>query len=199
MGAGVALLSALFASALIPAFTRSWQDRPKELALKRALVEQIATSSTAAILAGRDYFAVTSTQVGGVPLRKRVAVFIKANSTWQVVSSAIGSQLATYFGRTSLSRKWAAYQNAVTWYMAIETRATRHDLDGLFLRLAASLKNLPLSSDQSVDALRTDFLHHGPYNDFDIAHVLQAERDEFETRIVNSNASGYSHGFWIFR
>jgi hypothetical protein len=35
VGALLALLSGVFASLLIPALTRSWQDRPKELALNK--------------------------------------------------------------------------------------------------------------------------------------------------------------------
>jgi hypothetical protein len=42
VGAVLALLSGLLASLLIPALTRVWQDRPKELALKRELVERIS-------------------------------------------------------------------------------------------------------------------------------------------------------------
>src|SRR5215210_1177696 len=39
----------VLASVLIPSLTRVWQERPRELALKRELVERISTLATEAI------------------------------------------------------------------------------------------------------------------------------------------------------
>jgi hypothetical protein len=32
-----------------------------------------------------------------------------------------------------------------------------------------------------------------------LVDTLLAERDQFEARIVSSQAAGFSHGFWIFK
>jgi hypothetical protein len=54
VGAGIAAISAVFASLLIPSFTRVSADRPKELELKRGIVGTIATSSRGAHAGGRS-------------------------------------------------------------------------------------------------------------------------------------------------
>jgi hypothetical protein len=67
------------------------------------------------------------------------------------------------------------------------------DIAGLFHRL------LPLS-DPEAEQARTDFVSdpNFEYDRTELADLLTAERDQLETRIVDSHASGYSHGFWIF-
>jgi hypothetical protein len=199
VGGTIAFLSAVFASILVPAFTRSWQDRPRELALKRALVEQIATASTKAILTGKYYgFAPGRSEA---KLARRVSDYTKASREWQVVSSVIGSQLTTYFGKTSLPYRWQAYEGAVTFYLALETRSEGSSeiwIDSL----ARNFRLLPLD-DPAADSLRRDFIRNGPSEDdstrrLNISYLLEDERDQIETLIVRSEASGFSHGFWFF-
>ena len=55
VGTALALISGLIASVLFPAMTRSWQDRPRELALKRELVTDISEASTNAISRGNTF------------------------------------------------------------------------------------------------------------------------------------------------
>ena len=48
----ITLFSALLAAVVLPPLTRAWQDRQKELELKRDLVTQIAETSTRAVRRG---------------------------------------------------------------------------------------------------------------------------------------------------
>jgi hypothetical protein len=91
VGALLALVSGIFASLLIPSLTRVWQDRPRELALKRDLVARMSREATAA----------ADGAVGGLEVeRGRRAVFYdRLIKRWRLESSVIGSELTTYFPR----------------------------------------------------------------------------------------------------
>jgi hypothetical protein len=49
VGALLAVFTGIFASVLVPSLTRVWQDRPRELALKRDLVTRISREATRAV------------------------------------------------------------------------------------------------------------------------------------------------------
>jgi hypothetical protein len=59
VGVVLTVVSALVASLIIPSITRAWQDRPRELALKQSLIDEIASATVDPI---------TKTQVAKEPL-----------------------------------------------------------------------------------------------------------------------------------
>jgi hypothetical protein len=196
VGALLALLSGLFASLLIPSITRSWQDRPKELALKQALVERIGTSTAAALL----------TLAPDAPQKTQIALYEKTILTWSIEASAIGSQLTTYFANSSLPRQWDSYAHALAEYLTLElTLVAEQQNPGLLRDVVDRLQELPLrdpkAEHQRRKALST-LANRSVIGEDDLSPLVDTflvERDQFEARIVSSDAAGFSHGFWIFK
>src|SRR6478609_6041343 len=52
-GITLAVVSGILASLVIPSLTRVWQDRPRELELKRSLVEEVSQSVTNTLVSTR--------------------------------------------------------------------------------------------------------------------------------------------------
>lgn len=196
VGAALTLLSAVVASLLIPSLTRVWQDRAKELALKQALVKNMSEQTTAAIIEAR-YFPAdhpgASADVGG-------AAYTQAASKWQIAAASIGSELTTYFTSTDLSRQWQDFTEAVRIYIHQQTflRAAPGSYDLIDLRkyFRGVHMNTP-----AYEKTRHDFTNGGA--DIGAGHtvltLLAAQRDQLEREVIESHASGFSHGFWIFR
>jgi hypothetical protein len=210
VGSVLAVVSGVLASLLIPALTRVWQDRPKELTLKRDLVQQISTLATGAIDKGNRFsdFAKDFTT-----LQERNHFLNGVTHSWKVQTSVIGSQLNTYFHETSLPDRWKAFVDAVDKYFAYEAKK------------AFANKRERTPADEDLDTLRDHFrevrFHNADAEDKrkeflaklplwrlqekrpelhkKLPQLLYAERDEIENDIVESDASGFSHGFWIFQ
>jgi hypothetical protein len=200
VGAGLALFSGLLASLLIPALTRVWQDHPKELALKRDLVARISQSSTEAIIRARYFPAEHPTASEA----RRSNTYTHTASRWQVGSAAIGSELATYFPHTSLPLRWQRYTEAVREYLnsqilygAASANFNLSTLRDYFRRLRLDRSYYPEDeSTRKAFVAGDDFADFGSY---EILGLLEAERDLIESAVIDSRASGFSHGFWIFR
>ena len=54
VGALLTVITALIASVVVPALTRSWQDRPRELSLKRELVARVARAAATTVQGGKQ-------------------------------------------------------------------------------------------------------------------------------------------------
>ena len=197
VGGGLAVLTALFASILVPALTRVWQDRPKELALKRSLVELISKSSTKAI----DEATFSLVPAGDVKRANRV--FNQQSKRWQVDSSIVLAELTTYFHRSAIQSEWSDYVDAVQAYeysSAFWGVAQTPDEDALLKRFFKSEDFLP---SEKVAAFRRliSGSHHDRYNAlyYQAPLLPRAVRDRLASRVVEMPASGFSHGFWVFR
>jgi hypothetical protein len=195
VGAALAVLSGAFASLLIPALTRVWQDRPKELALKSALVERISRSATTVIIG--------SERLSG----RRGTASDRLIDRWALESSMIEADLTTYFGDARIVRAWRRYEHAVEAYAHYEPGATEGEaIEETIGVVSAYLRNVRFTDHAIDESLRRDFLTT-PSDPrkldyalaFELPDLLLAGRDEFARLVAETPASGFSHGFWIFK
>jgi hypothetical protein len=195
VGAALALISGLIASVLLPAVTRSWQDRPRELALKRDLVTDVSEEATAALERG-NIFAYRN-ELERTSKAERIQNLTRQLSDWEVASSGIGSQLATYFGKTTLPKQWAAYHSAVSLYIEFTSHANEkyHPETGV----TDHFRSVRFD-DTSQEELRKQVVStpNGSLNRIVGLQLLGYERDQIARRILAEDAAGFSHGFWIF-
>lgn len=135
------LLALIVGSLLIPAITKQWTDRPKELELKNSLVTQITEASTKTVVTHRfiasdllpesriSIYYYTMWQ-SAKPSEKEAAqrkyeaalesvkraeqkAFNEMFSSWQTTKASIGGQLDAYFPATTLASDWSRYSAAI--------------------------------------------------------------------------------------
>jgi hypothetical protein len=200
VGLMIASVGALFASLLIPAMTRTWQDRPREIALKRSLIERVSSSSTATISQSRFFWTRLVGELGVLVLRPaaRDAFFSRVGGRWQIESSAIGSELLAYFPDSEIWEDWREYTNAVQQYVEVTAMRTQPEDVLALMFLRAYLQHTRFSGGQEVS--RKAFVRGGSLDDYQfvVGDMLLELRDRFNKRILRTDASGFSHGFWIF-
>ena len=191
VGALLALFSGIFASLLIPSLTRVWQDRPRELALKRDLVARISREATAA----------ADGAVAGLEVeRGRRAVFYdRLSKRWRLESSVIGSELTTYFPNSRAPRKWGDYMGTVSFLLqSVAFRGEEAAGDSLIRQHFRAVR----FDDPVTERIRTRFVYGREGVEGAITQVnvlLLEERDQITAEVVASEAAGFSHGFWILR
>jgi hypothetical protein len=198
VGAGIALISGVLASLLIPALTRVWQDRPRELALKRDLVERISSAGTSAVGRGATYAFIVETRN---PSRtKRIAFLIPAVRKWSVDGGVIEAELTTYFQATALPRQWRTYEVAVEDFLRYISRAEVGTHAFLLRDLRDHFRAVRFD-DGNADRERRSWTHGESLQGsrIELTRLLLAEQDQITRRIVASNASGFSHGVWFFQ
>jgi hypothetical protein len=195
----LAVISGIVASLLIPAVTRSWQDRPRELALKRDLVEQVSKSAADAVSTGNSFgfeFERAKPSRG-----KRDAFLSAALRRWRVDSSVIESELSTYFGDTSLPRQWQLYVNAVELFLRYTSHAEEYPTSFFGFHLRNYFRGVRFdNTEQELErrSFAAEPSSSGPLRN-EVTPLLEYERDQIANRIVASDAAGFSHGFWIFK
>lgn len=204
-GTALALISGLIASVLLPAMTASWQDRPRELALKRELVADVAEASTNAVAGGNSF--AYSTELAKTPKAERIKHLTRALNDWEVASSVIGSQLATYFGESTLPLQWAAYQSAVSNYIEFTTQANPSYDAGLAGALIQHFRSVhfddPRHEQEHKEILaeykgkEAAILDGDDLNRIQGLRLLGYERDQLASRILEEDATGFSHGVWF--
>jgi hypothetical protein len=94
---------------------------------------------------------------------------------------------------------------AVREYLGIYTRTEPYP-GFAFALLRKHFRRVRFSPDWK-DEVRQDFVNGARPQSFrefqdylsDLWLLLVYERDEINNRIVQANASGFSHGFWLFR
>jgi hypothetical protein len=193
----IAFVSALLAAIVLPPLTRGWQDRQKELELKRDLVTQLAQSSTVAVRAG-----IPSTNPGRTAARRE----------WLVQRSVSNAIVATYF--PSLADCWFTYSDAITAFLEMrsagngaprdhepkgheiklkleETQQSCHWKDGLPQAEAAALAFVQSKVMPRLDTLTTAEV---PGIGSHLGTLLLIGRDGIIRRIVAAHARGYAHG-----
>jgi hypothetical protein len=214
VGTALALISGLIASVLFPALTRSWQDRPRELALKQDLVSDVSQAATGALSRGNIF--AYRTELEKTSKAERIRNLTRESSDWDVASSAIGSQLATYFGDTTLPKQWAAYQTAVSGYIELTSQANKethpewslidHFQSVRFEDKEWERERKETLSDTGVNPMARPDPSDGAlvppnakaFNRIAGLRLLGFERDQIARRILAADAAGFSHGFWIF-
>ena len=133
---GAWVLGLALTSLLIPAITKQWADRPQELELRIALIDQIGESAARTINTARF---IVSDNLPDARVREVVCARdpesddcekaineesrteqgeqIRAKTEWLQKGAVVESQLAAYFPGTELSRQGKAYINAVRIYL----------------------------------------------------------------------------------
>jgi hypothetical protein len=180
----VTAVGAVLAALILPPLTRGWQDRQKELELKRDLVTRIAETSTAAV---RQAIANPSSRAD-------------ARRQWLVDRSVSNAIIATYF--PDLADCWFVYSDGITAFLELpgggnakkteiddkleQTRSTCAWDEGLPPEEEGRLHELegqvlPVASKSTVDPSR-------------LGTLLLIGRDGIIRRIVEADARGYAHG-----
>jgi hypothetical protein len=133
---GAWVLGVALTSLLIPAITKQWADRPKELELRISLIDRIGESAAHTVntarfivsdnlpaarvrevVCGRDEASAACEQAINDESRTEQNEQIQAKNTWLQKGAVVESQLAAYFPGTELSRQGKAYVNAVRIYL----------------------------------------------------------------------------------
>jgi hypothetical protein len=139
---GAWVLGIAVTSLLIPAVTRQWADRPKEVELRISLVDQVAqlaasTINTARFIVAdtlpeathRAYVCTQAEESGDaaqaqrcedlmeVEFREEQEAHIDAKTAWIQRGAILESQLIAYFPGTELSREGKRYVDAVRIYL----------------------------------------------------------------------------------
>jgi hypothetical protein len=216
VGAVLAVLSGLFASLVIPAVTRVWHDRPNELALKEAVVERISQRATTTIATGRSFASIPVESVG---FNDRVASLDNAERTWQVDSAGVVSQLNTYFRHSAAATQWPAFAGAVSQFLeySAETTSGRpvqqsrqttfervqqleqvDKTNGDQLNQIAKLFRSTSFRDPAAEKLRQGFVSSPTIFPHAVAELLDDWKLELSSLVLDSKASGFSHGYWFF-
>lgn len=205
-GALLAVITGIFASILVPALTRVWQDHPRELALKRELVARMSRESTKA---------VDSNFAGlGASATRDKRVLDRAYRRWRIESAVIGSELQTYFPDSDIYREWDEYAGIVQ--VLIETLALseggdlnsdyvaptfrEHFRDMRFENPIADRRRHEFANAEEIakkaKARGESFSHIITLAEF--ANLLDEELNMIASDVQDAEASGFSHGFWIF-
>jgi hypothetical protein len=134
------VLALAVTSLLIPAITKQWADRPKELELRTSLVDRIGESAAQTINTARFIVADTLPEatvrafVCGEEFqgaeqsekcnnrkeeetRAEQTAHVDAKTAWLQKGAVLESQLAAYFPGSDLSREGKGYVNAVRIYL----------------------------------------------------------------------------------
>jgi hypothetical protein len=216
VGAVLAVLSGLFASLVIPAVTRVWHHRPNELALKQAIVERISQRATLTIAKGTSFASIPLEKVG---FNERIASLDDAEQTWQVDSAGVASQLNTYFRHSAASTQWHDFTDAVSQFLeysaeTISGRPVQQSRQATFERVQhqdqvdkangdqlnqiAKFFRGTSFSDPAAERLRKGFVSSPTAFPHAVAQLLDDWKLELSSLVLDSNASGFSHGYWFF-
>jgi hypothetical protein len=133
---GAWVLGVALTSLLIPAITKQWADRPKELELRISLIDQIGESAARTVntarfivsdnlpearvrevVCGRDEASDACHQAINEESRAEQSAQIEGKSAWLQKGAVVESQLAAYFPGTELAREGKRYINAVRIYL----------------------------------------------------------------------------------
>jgi hypothetical protein len=198
---GIAL-SALVTLMLVPRLTRVWQDRPRELELKGALVQQAAESATTTVNASRALARSPTAARPGSP------VYVQTKGAWLVASGVVAAELATYFPGAP-ETAWANYTSRVADYLFLSAGRKTNERRVAVLRLKTYLA--PVARDSASRAsflfrdIRWELLagERGTarfISDFDeLGELLVIQGETVNRQLIGARARGFSHGFWIFR
>jgi hypothetical protein len=160
---GAWVLAIAVTSLLIPAITKQWADRPRELELRTSLIDRIGESAAQTINTARFIVADTlpkaavraqvcaeAAEESGDPEKEarcdtlreeetevEQTAHTNAKSAWLQKGAVLESQLAAYFPDSELAREGKAYVNGVRIYLFLASgvcEEKREEANGKLLR-----------------------------------------------------------------
>jgi hypothetical protein len=193
----ITLFGAVLAALVLPPLTRSWQDRQKELELKRDLASQIAKASTVAVRRGI---------VAGAPGRKA------ARNEWLVQRSITNAIVATYF--PNLADCWFVYSDSITSFLDLRAKPDKkgqeveskkgREIESQLEETRDSCgwdEGLPPAETQRLQTLQERLPPLAnlkssavPGVVSDLGELLLIGKDGIIRRIIAEHARGYAHG-----
>jgi len=203
VGAAIAIISAFFASLLIPSITQVTQDRPKELELKRAIIERIAGATGAALLKGRAITNGDRVAAGGQLDQDPRTVYRQVLEDWEVDAAAVDGEITTYFGRGDTSTGWKTLHESITKFLeltSVDAPGVRADAQTYFCTDLAAYVSGPRQREnlgkycEDPKILRNEksFLKQV----LPLSRVLEDARDGVTVDIVETPAAGFRHSPW---
>jgi hypothetical protein len=209
VGAAVAVIGAVFASLLIPSITQVTQDRPKELELKRTIVERIAEATGIALNKGVALSRTIPDVVaaGGQPGQEPRTVYRQVNGDWLVAASAIDGEVTTYFGHGGAWQDWRTLQDSVTSFLRLSSLRWGPGTHNVRIRAQRYLcghLGVYVSSEYNRKLLQgycknpNTFLTSKNFSNVALGlnTLLVDVRDALTVRIVNTPAAGFRHSPW---
>jgi hypothetical protein len=178
----------LVGSLLVPAITKQWSDRPKELEIKTTLIREISELTTDTVTTWQMELSSTTPAARLLEVRKAAienaskaekadaqkkyndAFEAKVVETqrilgekylaWRNKGAAVKAQLLAYFSETHLADDWDALSVAVVSYTRLVSKECKRTSDVTLLRSY-------LGSDESMKSVQWQHLEKSPYTDSD--------------------------------
>jgi hypothetical protein len=145
----VLLVGAALTGILVPALTRRWQDRQKELDIKASLVSELSEAIMSIVMAVQFVRVRAERAQHGLvdtfdekAKEKRQEEFSEAYRTWEVRSAVLGTKLEAYFPDTTIPSDWTTFSDVVTRFYALEGVREHHRQEGLTRLLEQMLPSL---------------------------------------------------------
>ena len=113
----IAVLAGAFSALLIPQITREWQDRQREQDLKQSLLEEISTSSTAAVRQAISLASGHARAAGGAEGEDAGDIYHAVRNSWLIRRASARSRIVVYF--PNLYACWYSYERAVSDYLSL--------------------------------------------------------------------------------
>jgi hypothetical protein len=208
VGAAVAVIGAVFASLLIPSITQVTQDRPKELELKRSIVEGIAAATASALNRGVALGRGDLRAAGGKPGEEKLTVYRRVYGDWLIAESTIDAQVATYFSQGGADSRdawenWRAMRTGVMHFL----RLTAVDQPRVRVAARAYLKQRLrpfMTTEQDVQKFQGLFakpstlLNQAKLKNVirGLAELMELDRDAVTLKLVGAPATGFRHSPW---
>jgi hypothetical protein len=202
VGAAVAIIGAFFASLLIPSITQVTQDRPKELELKRSIVDRITGSTGVALGRGEALAKGYLVAAGGQPGQKRTTVYHEVRGNWQIARSTIDGEMTTYFGHGHAWAAWIVLRDSVTSFLVLSSSRDPSARRNARIQFCGDLR--PYLSSSSRGALDGDckdpktLLSQERVSNkiLSLEELLTELEDSVTVRIVDEPAKGFRHSPW---
>lgn len=116
----VLLVGAVLTGVLIPAFTRRWQNRQKELELKTQLVSELSETIMEIMMSVQFIHVAPNLKDKQVDLDRLQREFDQAYRNWEVRSAVLGTKLEAYFPATTIPTEWGEFSEIITDFYALE-------------------------------------------------------------------------------
>jgi hypothetical protein len=222
------VLALAVTSLLIPAITKQWADRPKELELRTALIDRIGESAAQTVNTARFIVADTLPEATVRALvceeatedpeqeencdrrkedetRAEQTAHVNAKSAWLQKGAVLESQLAAYFPGSDLSREGKAYVNAVRIYLFLASAVCGEQREGANGKLLRYLGEDPSDPEWAPLYDMTDEQCAQKSSDLEFRSVygplgdrMLAKRLHLLELLNESDAEGFSVGFMDF-
>jgi hypothetical protein len=222
----IAVLAGAAGALLFPWFTRQWQDRQGELALKQNLVEQIATTSTTAVRRAISLVSGDVRAAGGEDGESFADVYPVLRNSWLISRASARAAIVTYFPETQPC--WYKYERVVAAFIGLHDKNEKSRLAKIALIRDYVRSDLtqadvvpgysasgsdgckPLSSLPRIVQARyhqlADSMKWNRFNDLDmpafsneyakLGELLLIGQDRIITSIVSTEAKSFYHGLF---